>query len=139
MNYIIYVSTSSKLLNSDELSQLLVSSRTKYNSKGITGMMLYSNGTIFQALEGEEEQLDQVFDSLQHDDLQKGVIKLKSGEERFRTFSDWSMGFKASCTDIITRAKGFVDPLRYDFLATYSDQNPAVNLLRSFAEYNLQY
>jgi len=139
MNYLIYVSTSAKLLNNNELSELLEESRENYNNKGITGMMLYSNGTIFQALEGEEEQLDQVFCSLQNDDLHKGVIKLKEGKERTRTFSDWSMGFKASYTDMITRAKGYVDPLRYDFLDMYTDNHPTVNLLKSFVQYNLQY
>ena len=139
MNYLIYMSTSSKLLDSNELGQMLVESRNTYNKKGITGMMLYSNGSILQALEGEPEELEQMFKSIQADDKQKGVIKLKAGEESRRTFSDWSMGFKASCNDVVSRISGFVDPLRFDFLNSYNNGHPAVNLLRSFAQYNLRY
>ncbi|WP_365297311.1 BLUF domain-containing protein [uncultured Mucilaginibacter sp.] len=139
MNYLIYVSTAARPLNNSDLGQILLESRKKYNMKGITGMMLYSNGTIFQALEGEAEQLEQLFEGIQHDDRQKGVIKLKSGKEASRMFSDWSMGVKASYNDFITKISGFVDPLRYDFLESYNPDHPAVKLLRSFAEYNLQY
>jgi hypothetical protein len=139
MNYLIYVSTSSKLLNNDDLGQILLEGRKNFNKRGITGMMLYSNGTIFQALEGEAEELEELFEGLQHDDMQKGVIKLKAGRSMSRTFNDWSMGFKASCTDMITKVSGFVDPLQHDFLDNYSLQHPAINLLKSFAQYNLQY
>jgi hypothetical protein len=139
MNYLIYVSTSSRLLNSDDLGQILLEGRKNFTNRGITGMMLYSNGTIFQALEGEEEVLDDLFDGMQYDGIQKSLIKLKTGKESNRTFSDWSVGFKASCTDMVTRVTGFIDPLKHDFLADYNNQHPAVNLLKSFAQYNLQY
>jgi hypothetical protein len=139
MNYLIYVSTSSKLLSTDELNTLLLEGRENFNNRGITGMMLYSNGTILQALEGEAEELEQLFEGIQQDYSQKGIIKLKEGRSMSRTFSDWSMGFKASCTDMVTKVSGFVDPLKHDFLDNYSLQHPAVNLLKSFAQYNLQY
>jgi len=138
MNYLIYVSTSSRMLTVDDLKKLLVDIRYKYINSGITGMMLYSKGTFFQALEGEEEQLEKVFENLQSDDIQKGVIKLKSGKEEQRTFFDWSMGFKPSSGDF-SKISGFVDPLRYDFLTEHDQQHPAVNLLKAFAQHNLQY
>ncbi|MBW4889160.1 BLUF domain-containing protein [Mucilaginibacter sp. HMF5004] len=139
MNYLIYVSTSSRLLNTDDLGQILLEGRKNFNNRGITGMMLYSNGTIFQALEGEAEELDQLFEGIRHDDSQKSIIKLKTGSSVSRTFSDWSVGFKASCTDMVTHVTGFVDPLKHDFLDAYNHQHPAINLLKSFAQYNLQY
>jgi hypothetical protein len=74
------------MLNTDDLKQLLVDIRYQYTRSGITGMMLYSKGTFFQALEGEEEQLKKAFERLKTDDIQKGVIKLKSGSEDRRTF-----------------------------------------------------
>jgi len=138
MNYLIYVSSASRMLTANDLKKLLVDIRYKYINNGITGMMLYSEGTFFQALEGEEEQLERVFESLQSDDIQKGVIKLKSGTEDKRTFFDWSMGFKSSYEDL-SRVNGFVDPLRYDFLTEHDQQHPAVNLLKAFAQHNLQY
>ncbi len=139
MNYLIYVSTSAKLLNNDDLGQILLERRKNYNSRGITGMMLYSNGTIFQALEGEAENLDELFEQMHHDDTQKSIVKLKAGKAKSRTFTDWKMGFKVSCTDMMTEVAGFVDPLKHDFLDVYNHQHPAVNLLKSFALYNLQY
>lgn len=126
------------MLTADELKKMLVDSRYKYISNGITGMMLYSKGTFFQALEGEEEQLERAFENVQLDDIQKGVIKLKSGIREQRTFFDWSMGFKPSSEDV-SKINGFVDPLRYDFLTEHDQHHPAVNLLKAFAQHNLQY
>ncbi len=127
------------MLDSNDLKELLVQIRHRYIRNGITGMMLYSKGTFFQALEGEADQLESVFEKLKSDDIQKGVIKLKSGWEESRTFSDWSMGFKSSSTEMITNINGFVDPLKSDFLQDHDPSHPAVNLLKSFAQYNLQY
>jgi hypothetical protein len=126
------------MLNTDDLKQLLVDIRYQYTRSGITGMMLYSKGTFFQALEGEEEQLKKAFERLKTDDIQKGVIKLKSGSEDRRTFSNWSMGFKPAAEDV-SQLNGFVNPLRGDFLTDYNQHHPVVSLLRSFAQYNLQY
>ncbi|WP_175403999.1 BLUF domain-containing protein [Mucilaginibacter sp. PPCGB 2223] len=138
MNYLIYVSASSRMLSADDLKKLLEDTRYQYISSGITGMMLYSKGTFFQALEGEEEQLERVFEDLQSDDIQKCVIKLKSGKEDCRTFHDWSMGFKPASEEF-SHINGFVDPFRWDFLTDHDQKHPAVNLLKTFAQHNLQY
>ena len=138
MNYLIYVSSSSRMLTADDLKKMLVDIRYKYINSGITGMMLYSEGTFFQALEGEEEDLEKVFENLQMDNMQKGVIRLKSGTEDRRTFVDWSMGFKPNPDDS-SNINGFVNPLRYDFLTGHDQKHPAVSLLKSFAQHNLQY
>ncbi|WP_448698570.1 BLUF domain-containing protein [Mucilaginibacter sp. AW1-3] len=138
MNYLIYVSSSSRVLDAEDLKQLLVNIKYQYTKSGITGMMLYSKGTFFQALEGEEEQLESAFEKLQFDEIQKGVIRLKSGREESRTFTDWSMGFKPMSEDV-TRINGFVNPLRYDFLTDHDQRHPVINLLKTFAQHNLQY
>jgi len=139
MNYLIYVSSSARVLSGDDLKRLLVDIRCQYTQSNITGMMLYSDGTFFHSLEGEEDQLAKAFASLQTDTLQKGLIKLKSGSEDERIFHDWSMGFKPSLADHITDVAGFVDPFRWDFLTDHDQHHPAVNLLKNFVQYNLQY
>jgi len=126
------------MLTADDLKKLLIDIRYKYITSGITGMMLYSKGTFFQALEGEEEQLEKAFENLKSDDIQTGVIKLKSGHEESRTFPDWSMGFKQASEEI-SNITGFVDPFRWDFLTDHDQRHPAVNLLKAFAQHNLQY
>ena len=139
MNYLIYMSTSAKMFDTNDLTEILLNNRKNYTRKGITGMMLYSNGTILQALEGEAEDLEEVFAHLQCDDQHKGIIKLKSGKANTRAFTDWTMGVKASYNDTITKICGFINPLKYDFLDSYNEKHPAVSFLRSFAQYNLQY
>jgi len=139
MNYLIYVSSSARFLNGDDLKKLLVDIRCQYTQSNITGMMLYSDRTFFHSLEGEAEPLQRAFAKLQTDTLQKGLIKLKSGSEDQRIFPDWSMGFNPSLADHITDVAGFVDPFRWDFLTDHDQQHPAVNLLKSFVQYNLKY
>jgi hypothetical protein len=139
MNYLIYLSKSSRLLTGNDLKQLLVEIRHRHNKYGITGMMLYGNGTFLQALEGDENKLESVFERLKTDDIQKGIIKLKSGRHSRRTFTEWSMGFKITTAEYVTRMHGFVDPMRGDFLVGHNPKDPAVSLLKTFAQHNLQY
>ncbi len=136
MNYIIYVSTADRLLTDEDLTKLLLKSRINNAKAGITGMLLYSNGTFFQVLEGEEEQLSALFEKISKDSRHRGIIKLKSGKLANRIFPDWSMGFKTSVTESVSHLRGFVNPEKKEFLNGRDEYHPAVNLLQSFAVSN---
>ncbi len=101
MNYLVYVSTSVEPLSNEDLTQLLLKSRINNSKAGITGMLLYNSGTFFQVLEGEEQELNSLFERVKHDSRHKGIIKLKSGNIPERHFPDWSMGFRTTITDSI--------------------------------------
>jgi hypothetical protein len=92
--YLVYVSSAVKLFSSSELLDLLAKSKA-YNTKvGITGMLLYKDGNIMQAIEGEEQAVKTLYAKIQCDRRHRGIITLLQGLQPERQFPNWSMGFK---------------------------------------------
>lgn len=136
MNYLIYISTSTRFFEECDLAEMLEQSRQQNARAGITGVLLYNKGTFFQVLEGEEEQVDKTFEKIKADPRHHNIIKMKKGHITERNFSDWSMGFTISASRSLAHVPGFVDPSKQDFFYKYNSDHPAVNLLRSFAATN---
>ena len=93
MFYMLYMSSAVKSMNYDELSALLQQSRDNNHKRGITGMLLYQNGTFMQMLEGEKQIVLDLYDKISNDDRHTGIHTVLSGEIKERNFQDWSMGF----------------------------------------------
>lgn len=89
---VVYVSSAVRLLNELELEQLMESAR-KFNAEsGITGVLLYYDGTFFQYFEGPETAVEQVYERIRRSPLHWNLIELfRSGIVR-RLFEDWYMG-----------------------------------------------
>ncbi|RYG46723.1 BLUF domain-containing protein [bacterium] len=98
----IYVSASVKGLPDEELQRLLKQSRTNNVRDGITGMLLYSDGSFLQILEGPKTAVTQTVSRILQDDRHHLMIVMTEGPIEERTFSEWSMGFaRASQTDLL--------------------------------------
>ena len=90
----IYCSTST---NEDfspaDLATLLAECREKNSKADLTGMLLYSDKTFFQVLEGDRSVVEALLEKLTKDKRHKSVTKiiLESIEER--AFAQWTMGY----------------------------------------------
>lgn len=93
MYYLIYISSAVKQLNYDELSSLLREARESNRERGITGLLLYQDGTFMQMLEGERAAVQELFGKISKDSRHVGVHVVHEGEIERRNFDDWSMGF----------------------------------------------
>ena len=89
----LYISTAVKPMNYDDFSALLRQCRDSNNKRGITGMLLYQNGTFMQILEGEKQVVLDLYDEILKDDRHTGVHTVLTGDIEARNFEDWSMGF----------------------------------------------
>ncbi|MCM8569030.1 BLUF domain-containing protein [Gramella jeungdoensis] len=77
MRYAIsYVSTAKKEMSEKEVGEILTSSEEYNNEKNITGLLLFSDGNFFQVIEGEEEKVKDLFETIKHDERHTNVIKL---------------------------------------------------------------
>ena len=135
MKYLVYVSSASHLLKEDELLAILQVSRRNNVKKGLTGMLLYSEGTFIQLLEGEEDDLKSTYRAIEADDRHKNIIKMTEGNNEQRFFPEWSMGFKSANTDEIAEFKGYINPAGKDFIRD-NDPRPVINMLKTFADTN---
>ncbi|MGA0558174.1 BLUF domain-containing protein [Larkinella sp. VNQ87] len=133
---IVYLSSSKGLLDEEELETILEQSRKKNSQLGITGVLLYYDGSIIQALEGSEEKVKALFETISRDRRHWHIVKMISQRVEKKVFGDWSMAFKA------------VTAAQLDYLSQLSkDQqgrplgagdSPALGLIHSFYNANFR-
>jgi hypothetical protein len=106
---LIYVSSATKPLTSGELRSLLKLARARNVRRGISGILLYKNGSFLQVIEGEPPAVDELFGKINKDPRHDGVVLLSRREIKEHNFPSWSMGFLA-VDEIGSRASpGFND------------------------------
>lgn len=91
---LIYVSSTDKTWQSDDLLALLMICRTHNSARNITGILLYANQTFFQVLEGEAEEIEALFEKIKRDPRHRDVTVLEKSQISERQFPYWSMGFE---------------------------------------------
>jgi hypothetical protein len=94
MIHLLYVSTATRHLGTDELMDILETARANNARNSVTGMLLYSNDTFVQVLEGEAAVLDELLKIIQRDSRHKDLCVLERHEIQQPQYADWSMGFK---------------------------------------------
>jgi len=89
----IYVSTASPALGEDELRAMLQVARRNNARSAITGILLASEGTFFQVLEGHPDQVAAVYEKIAADPRHSRVTRIIHEPLPRRFFGEWSMGF----------------------------------------------
>lgn len=104
-----YVSTQTGPLSSDDLVSLLRQARARNKANNITGLLLHREDSFFQVLEGEQECVLQVFESIQRDPRHHRVEVLFQEPVGTREFADWRMGFVELDGVDVDQLPGFTD------------------------------
>lgn len=92
--HLVYLSAATAEFSEDDLSDILKASRRNNQRRGITGMLLYSDGGFIQALEGPKEEVLDLYEKIEQDPRHSNAIKLLDGPIEERDFSEWEMGFQ---------------------------------------------
>jgi hypothetical protein len=96
------IATSKEEIES-EVKSILASATKNNPSLDITGALLFSGGYFCQTIEGPEDSIEELFETIQMDDRHGEVTVLHFEEIEERGFSDWSMAFA-----------GIEDTMRFD-------------------------
>jgi hypothetical protein len=91
---LIYVSNAEHEMESAELEGILEVSARNNAAGGITGMLLYANGSFLQILEGEAVAVDAAFERISRDPRHANLFVLEREAISERSFARWRMGFK---------------------------------------------
>jgi hypothetical protein len=134
MEYLVYMSTAVNPLTDSELKDILVKSQLNNSKNNLTGILLYSEGTFVQVLEGEVAELDETFEKILNDTRHKGVIELVREEINERSFPDWSMGFRTLSPAEFSEFKAYIGAP--DSNALIYGTHPALAILKTFAKTN---
>lgn len=109
-----YVSTQTRVMRNADLLGLLDVARRSNDRKGITGLLLHRADSFFQVLEGEEDEVREVFAQIGKDKRHNRIKVLFEGPIAAREFSDWRMGFLELDGVDVRRLPGFSDFLFED-------------------------
>ncbi|MDP1638433.1 MAG: phosphate-starvation-inducible PsiE family protein [Candidatus Nitrotoga sp.] len=110
-----YASTTNQEWSPEELLGLLKQSRTNNGAKNITGILLYSNGTFFQVLEGDEATVENLYTTIEKDPRHKNCTLIEKLNITERAFPYWSMGFEKIEPKELKKMEGLNNFFEHDF------------------------
>lgn len=132
---LVYISRAKQHFSEDQLVELLKQARTNNEKLGISGLLLYDNkGTFIQALEGDEEQVDRLFNKISGDERHSRINRISRKSIKVRAFPDWKMGFQLIDQDLMQTFPGYSSYMQQpgNSLDSNSDSSLAVELLNYF-------
>lgn len=89
-----YISQEAYPLSADALLSLLTQCHTNNPAKGLTGMLLFGNGTFLQSLEGDKAVVEPLIEKISRDPRHTAMKILQQESVTERQFAEWSMGFE---------------------------------------------
>ena len=110
-----YASTATQEWSPEDLLELLKQARTNNGAKNITGILLYSKGTFFQVLEGEEATVESVYSLIEKDPRHKNCTLIEKLNITERAFPYWSMGFEKIDPKELRKMEGLNNFFENDF------------------------
>ena len=111
MLQLIYRSAATVPFSERQLADLLRRARDNNAKLGLTGLLLYDDGSFLQVLEGEREPLLSIYGRILKDRRHDKVTKLLERHLDDRGFGDWQMGF-VSMTRVGLAIPGYSEFLR---------------------------
>ncbi len=94
VHQILYSSAGLVGFDDDQLLELLKVARSNNSKLGVSGMLLYAEGSFIQVLEGEQKVVEELFAKIEKDPRHGEARVLLKCDVPKRTFTDWSMGFR---------------------------------------------
>ncbi len=130
---VIYASAAAQPFTPEALRTLLAKSRSRNSLYGVSGVLLYHDGSILQVLEGSEDTVDRILASVTRDPRHDKLRYLSRTPIQKREFEAWSMGFIDASAPGFSRPQGFLD---YRDMLRAMDQSSthARKMLRFFQE-----
>ena len=107
-----YTRAATRLLSVGQLVELIEQIRPKNERLGVTGLLLYSGGTVVQTLEGETASVDAIFDAIRADAHHSGVRVVERRLVAERAFTSWSMGFRNVSAREVAELQDFTELAR---------------------------
>ena len=130
MRRIIYVSSATKYLNSEEIESFLLKTREKNAINGITGVLLYADGDFFQVIEGPKIKMINLFQNIQKDSRHRGILTMVNIEIEEKHFPNWNMGFYNSTYEKLSKINNY-ESISKQSISNFDDKKCLV-LIDSF-------
>ncbi len=130
----IYVSAAGKAFQAGQLMPLLQKARAKNTGLGLTGMLLYTEGSFFQVLEGPSASVRTLYGQILSDSRHSFVTKVVEEPIDQRDFEQWTMGFSELSRSDRTKVIGANDFFSGASCFHDLDEGRAKRVLESFRD-----
>ena len=104
---VVYGSTAVAEFAEADLKTLLHDARERNAARGISGILLYAERAFFQVLEGPDDEITSLLESLLRDSRHHAIAVLLDQKIDERDFAEWSMGYRR--LESIDEIPGFSD------------------------------
>lgn len=90
------------------IDDILRVAQQRNQAAGVTGALLYSGGYFIQVLEGAEDAVEEIFESIQCDTRHRDVAVINNEYIDERNFPQWSMALAGFSADLIPGLDGIL-------------------------------
>ncbi len=112
---LVYISAANKEFSEQELQELLDKARINNEKLGVSGMLLFHQGSFIQALEGPKSAVESLYNKIGEDKRHTETRVLFRADLEERNFDSWSMGFYRSSQSSSENLDGFHQFLKSGF------------------------
>jgi hypothetical protein len=134
LRQVVYVSTATPKFSDAVLESILTESRANNAKVGVTGMLVYADGSVMQAIEGPPAAIGDLMAKIASDTRHAGISVIWDHPIAKRGFPDWRMAYARcpraadidNCVDLL-RSR---EPLMTEF----GDRGAVGTLMRTFLE-----
>jgi hypothetical protein len=130
----IYTSAATHAFDAPELAELLRKARENNDRCGLTGMLLYTEGTFFQVLEGAPEVVEALLGRIELDRRHHQLTRIITEPIAKRSFESWTMGFQAVSREELAGIPGLNDFFGQSRCFADLDSSRAKKLLAAFRD-----
>lgn len=134
LSHVIYNSAATAPMDEQALVDLLEKSRNNNAAVGITGMLLYNDGSFFQVLEGPTEEVQRLAARIENDPRHDRMTVIIKEPIARRSFGAWTMGFAHVATSELREIEGMNDFFEGQRVLTEIDAGRARKLLSAFGQ-----
>ena len=131
---LIYCSVARRDFSPRNLSTLLRVARQNNARENITGMLLYAERSFFQVLEGEEQHVTALFDTIRKDPRHHNLTVIIQEPIPERSFGNWTMGYADITPEEVSSILGANSFLVDEQFSVEANRSRATKLLTAFKQ-----
>jgi len=134
---IVYISTAFPKLSAEQLDELASSASERNAKTGVTGLMVYGDGTFMQVFEGPPDVVGALYKAIRRDPRHRDIITLLDTIRPARDFGAWNMACAEApdlaLNEALIDLRRHQDTVREQFLTLGEFGRPLANMVDRIA------
>lgn len=133
LKYLVYVSKESRPLSQEDLDNILATSQQYNDANLVSGILLYVEGRFFQVLEGPQEEVEKLYETISRDKRHKESTIIAQGDLDKRFFKGWNMRFNKVSEQEFAQLTGVRKFSTWFHVKPKDPENPAWMFIQKFS------